>query len=322
MRISIVAFTATAAVSSMLLAACGGGADDNGTSAKGLEKTKINVAGLAVVDDAPLYIARDKGLFKAEGLDVNVTTLTQSTQAIPGLLRGDIDIDAGGNYVSFLQAKAKGAIDLRIVADGFHCAPNVLPVLAGRHSKVKGAAGLSGKKIAVNITNNVQSMLTDAVLRSENVKPDSVKYVQVPFPEMSTALQRGQVDAASAVEPFATAMTSKLHARKVLDSCTGPTAGFPLSGVFATNDFVKANPKTVAAFQRAYQKAQGLAAAPEVVETALPTYTKIDAKTAGAIAIGRFPTTLDEATVQRVPDLMKASGLLASPLDVGPLLVK
>ena len=92
MRISLAAVTA-AVLSTTLLSACGGGdSGDSGKSANGLEKTKINVAGLAVVDDAALYIARDKGLFKAEGLNVNVTTLTQSTQAIPGLLRGSIDM--------------------------------------------------------------------------------------------------------------------------------------------------------------------------------------------------------------------------------------
>jgi len=321
MRLSYIAIAA-AAVSSLLLSACGGGSDQSGSSANGLEKTKINVAGLAVVDDAPLYIARDKGLFKAEGLDVNVTTLTQSTQAIPGLLRGSIDLDAGGNYVSFLQAKAKGAIDLRIVADGFHCAPNVLPILAAPKSPVKSVKDLPGKKVAVNITNNVQSMLLDAVLRDQKIKAGAVKYVQVPFPDMAAALQRGQVDATSAVEPFATAQKAGLHARKVVDSCTGPTKSFPLSGVFATNDFVKKNPKTVAAFQRAYQKAAGMAADPKVVAKALPTYTKIDAKTANAIAIGDFPTTTDQATLQRVPDLMRTSGLLSKPLDVGPLLVK
>lgn len=313
---------ATAAVTAALLTACGGGSDDSGSSANGLEKTRLNVAGLAVVDDAPLYIARDKGLFKKQGLDVHVTTLTQSTQAIPGLLRGDIDIDAGGNYVSFLQAEAKGAIDLRILADGFQCAKDVVPVLVRSGSPIKKPGDLAGKRIAVNIANNVQTMLLNAVLRSENVDVSKVKYVQVPFPDMSTALQKGQVDAVSTVEPFATDQKSRLHARKVVDSCTGPTANFPLSGVFATDDFVKDNPKTVAAFQRAYQQAQAMASDRSLVEAALPRYTKIDRKAAGAITIGKFPTTLDASTMQRVPDLMKSSGLLSKPLNVGPLLVK
>lgn len=68
------------------------------------------------------------------------------------------------------------------------------------------------------------------------------------------------MDAVSSVEPFSTGMTQTLHARKVVDSCTGPTKDSPLSGVFATDEFVKKNPKTVAAFQRAYQAAAKIAA--------------------------------------------------------------
>lgn len=308
-----------AVISATLLAGCGG---DTGSSGNGPEKTSLNVAGLAVVDDAPLYIARDKGLFKKQGLNVKVTTLTQSTQAIPGLLRGDIDIDAGGNYVSFLQAHAKGAIKLRILADAFHCATDVVPVLTLPSSPIKKPADLAGKKIAVNITNNVQTMMINAVLRSDGVNPSTVKYVQVPFPDMSAALQKNQVDAVSAVEPFASDIKARLKARKITDSCTGPTKEFPLSGVFATDQFVADNPKTVAAFQRAYAQAQKLAADRATVEAALPGYTKISASAAKGIALGDFPPGLDAPTIQHVSDLMKSSGLLPKPVSVAPLLVK
>ena len=305
------------------LAACGGGSGDSaGNSANGLEKARINVAGLAVVDDAPLYIARDRGLFRKQGLKVHVTTLTQSTQAIPGLLRGDIDIDAGGNYVSFFQAKAKGAIDLRVLANAFQCGKDVVPVLAMPGSAIRRPADLAGKKIAVNLVNNVQTMLLNAVLRADGVDVSKIKYVQVPFPNMAAALEKGQVDAASAVEPFSTGMKRRLHARKVVDSCTGPTKDFPLSGVFATDEFVKKNPKTVAAFQRAYRAAAKIAADRSVVERTLPGYTKIDRKTASAITIGRFPVTADPAALQKVADLMRSSGMLSKPLNAGDLLAK
>jgi NitT/TauT family transport system substrate-binding protein len=304
--------------SALLLSACG---TPERTTGNGPEKTRLNVAGLAVVDDAPLYIAAAKGLFKKEGLDVHVTTLTQSTQAIPGLLRGDIDIDLGGNYVSFLQAAAKGAIKLRILADGFHCAPNVVPVLTMPGSRLRRPADLKGRKIAVNIPNNVQSMLVDAVLRSRGVDVSTIRYVQVPFPDMAAALQKGQVDAASAVQPFASAQRRTLHARKVVDSCTGPTKHVPLSGAFATEEFVRKNPKTVAAFQRAYRAAARMAANRALVVRTLPTYTKINASAAKGIAFGTYPTTLSAAPIQRVADLMRADHLLTSRLEVAPMIV-
>lgn len=321
-RTAMTTVTAAVAVAAAALLAACGGSGGTGSSGNGLEKTSLNIAGLAVVDDAPLYIARDKGLFKKQGLNVKVTTLTQSTQAIPGLLRGDIDLSAGGNFVSFLQADARGAIKLRILADGFHCAKDVVPVLTLPGSRIKKPADLAGKKIAVNLTNNVQGLMLNAVLKSDGVDPSTVKYVQVPFPEMSAALQKGQVDAVSAVEPFAGDIRAKLKARKITDSCTGPTANFPLSGVFATDDFVKKNPNTVAAFQRAYSAAQKLAADRYVVAAELPGYTKISGRAAKDIALGEFPPTLDAKPLQHVSALMSSSGLLPKPVNVDPLLVR
>jgi NitT/TauT family transport system substrate-binding protein len=302
------------------LSSCGGGSTEN-TSANGLEKSNLTVAGLAVVDDAALYIAKDKGLFKKEGLNVTIKTLTQSTQAIPSMLRGDVDISAGGNYVSFFQAKLANTIDLRILAEGYLCDKDVIPVLT-TESNIKKPADLKGKKVAVNLTNSVLGMSANAVLKSDNVDPSSVHYVQVPFPDMVPALQKGQVDAAVMVEPFATAASKQLGAHKVLDACSGPTDKEPLSGYMATNQFVEKNPKTVAAFQRAIKAAQGMAADRKVVEDALPTYTKIDKKTASVITIGNYPTSMKAERLQRVADLMKSAGILKSPLDVNKLIVQ
>lgn len=302
------------------LSSCGGGSDE-GTSTNGLEKSNLTVAGLAVVDDAALYIAKDKGLFKKEGLNVNIKTLTQSTEAIPSMLRGDVDISAGGNYVSFFQAMAKKTIDLRILMEGYLCDKDVIPLLSTK-GDIKKPEDLKGKKVAVNLVNSVLGMSANAVLKSDNVDPSSVHYVQVPFPEMATALQKGQVDAAIMVEPFATAAAKQLGAHKVIDTCSGPTDKEPLSGYMATNQFVEKNPKTVAAFQRAIKAAQAIAADRKVVEDTLPTFTKIDKKTASVITIGNYPTSMKAERLQRVADLMKSAGILSSPLDVSKLVVQ
>lgn len=302
------------------LSSCGGGSDES-TSANGLEKSTLNVAGLAVVDDAALYIAKQKGLFKKEGLNVNIKTLTQSTQAIPSMLRGDVDLSAGGNYVSFFQAKAANTFDLRVVAEGYQCDKDVIPLLTNK-SDIKDPEDLKGKKVAVNLTNSVLGMSANAVLKSNNVDPSTVHYVQVPFPEMTAALQKGQVDAAIMVEPFASAASKELGAHKVIDTCSGPTEKEPLSGYMATDQFVQKNPKTVAAFQRAIKAAQAMAADRKVVEDVLPTYTKIDKKTAAVITIGSYPTSTKAERLQRVADLMKSAGILKSPLNVSDLVVQ
>ncbi len=286
----------------------------------GPEKTRIAVAGLAIADDAALYLAQQDGRFGAQGLQVSLQTLRQSTLAIPGMLRGDIDVQGGGNYVSFFQAHARGTLDLRIIAEASRAGNGYVACAVLPGSPVRTARDLAGRTVAVNLLNNVQSLTLNAVVQAAGGDPRAIRYVQIPFPQMAAALQRGQVDAVSLVEPFLTDARTTLDVRVVADQGSGPVAGFPLSGYFTTASFASRNPHTVAAFQRAVLAGQRTAAAQRArVVRILPTYTQISASTASRITLGQYPTALDTARLQRVADLMHTQGLLQRRLDVAAL---
>ncbi|GAA4218298.1 NitT/TauT family transport system substrate-binding protein [Streptosporangium album] len=320
LRSSIVGVLALAL---MAVAGCGGAGEPTKASAggSGLEKAKINIGMMPVVDTAPLQIAMDKGLFKAEGLDVSMVKLAGGAEAIPKLKGGSLDISFG-NYVSFFAASAKGVIDLKIVSDGFQSAPKTHVVLVSKDSKIQTMADLAGKTIAINTKRNVSSMLVRVAAKAHNVELDEDKnFVEAPFPEMEGLLKAGTVDAAQVVEPFGTFIGQNIGARVIWDTSQGPTADFPIAGYAATSEFAKANPNTVAAFQRAMSKAQALAADRALVVAAIPKYTTIPAAVAGSLAIGGFPTTLNATRLQRVADSMKEYGLLDAPLNVQDLIV-
>lgn len=292
-----------------------------GSAGKGLEKTTIKVASLPLVDDAALHIAVKEGYFKAEGLTVQVEPVQQSIQALPALAKGDVDVIAGANYVTFLMANEKGALKLRVLAEGATLKSNMMDVLALPKSNIKTAKDLEGKKVAVNILNNIQSLTLNQILKANNVDPTKIKYVAVPFPQMAAALQSGQVDAIHAVEPFISDAQKKTGAKVVVDGGSDPVADMPISGYVSTSDFTTKYPKTAAAFQRAIIKAQQLAATDrKVVEQVLPGYTKIDAQTAAIITLPGFPTSLNTTRMQRLADLMTNSGMLQSKVDLSSIL--
>ncbi len=70
------------------------------------------MAALPIVDDAPLFLAIQKGYFRQQGLTVTPQLIAQSTLALPDLLHGSVDIVGGGNYVSYFGGQAKGTFDL------------------------------------------------------------------------------------------------------------------------------------------------------------------------------------------------------------------
>ncbi len=304
-------------------AACSSsGSTTPATAAANLETTNIVVGALPVVDTAGLYLAQQEGYFKQEGLNVTISPIAASSDAIPEMEHGQVDIVAGANYVSFFQAQAAGKGPFKVLVDGTSCSPDTFEILALPDSNITSAADLAGKTIAVNTKNNIQTILTNTALQTAGVDPSTVKYVPVAFPDMATALAEHKVDAISEVEPFITSAELSKGAQPVMSTCTGPTANFPISGSFALQSWTQKNPNTARAFQAAMARGQALADANRAdVEQILPTYIKsLDPDQSAVVNLGQFPTSLNQTHLNRVVILMQAEGLVGANFSVAPLL--
>ncbi|HET9082611.1 MAG TPA: ABC transporter substrate-binding protein, partial [Trebonia sp.] len=307
---------APASTSGSAAGSASGASPASGGTAAG---TSIVVGALPVTDTAGLQVAVKEGFFKQAGLNVTVQTVTQSTSAIPDLLHGSIDVIGGGNYVSFLEAQANGTFPVEFLAPAVDCTPDSYGVVAMPSSGITKASDLAGKTIAVNLTQNVQTLTTNAVLKADGVDTASVHYVQVPFPDMVAALQAGRVSAVSAVEPFLSAALAA-GGKLVTSTCTGPMAGFPLSAYVTTQTWARQHAAAARAFQQALEKGNAYANAhPDVVRSVLPAYTKITAQAAASLPLGTYPGALTTASLQRIATLMKDGGL-AAPSDVSSLI--
>ncbi|MEU6575705.1 ABC transporter substrate-binding protein [Streptomyces sp. NPDC046805] len=308
----------TVAALALALTSCG---DDGNPSSSDDGRQKVTVAVLSLADTAPLYVARDKGLFAKEGLDVRIQPVQQSIQALPALAKGQVDMIAGANYVTFLQAHEKGTLDLRIVADGARASSHMMDVLVPRDSGIKSVADLKGKRVGVNILNNVQSLTLNAILGARGAGRPA--YRQIAFPQMGVALEKGQVDAVHAAEPFDSAIQKGLHARVLLDGAASPVQGMPLSGYVTTRAYAAKHRSAALAFRRAIAAASKLANDdPSLVRKELPTFTKVTADQAAAIRLPAYASSTDGAQLRRLTALMRKQGLLSKDVDPSTLLVK
>ncbi|SEG54902.1 NitT/TauT family transport system substrate-binding protein [Nonomuraea solani] len=305
---------------SLGLAGCGSGGGTSETTAptapggNGLEKTTIKVGALPIPDPVSLYIANAKGFFKEEGLTVEPVTITGGAAALPQIESGALDISQT-NYVSTFLAVSTGK-KIKIVADMYQAAPNTFNILVPKDSPIKTVADLKGKTVLVNNLRNIATLAVTSQLKAAGLTETDVKFAEKPFPEMGNAIKSGQADAGWITEPFITANQNALGFRSIADTMTGPTADLSIAGWMATEGWAKENPKTLAAFQRAIAKAQALASGDrKEIEAMLPTYTKIDAKTASAITLGAYPSTLDAARLQKVADLMLEYKYIPQAID-------
>lgn len=284
------------------------------------EVTDLAVGQLPVVDVAPLQLAISEGYFEDEGLTVATENAQGGAALVPALVSGELDL-IFSNYVSLFLAEREG-LGLRVVAEANRAAPGFSSVSVLPDSPIQSAADLAGATIAVNTLNNIGSLSINAVLESEGVDTSGIQYLEVPFPDMGATLERGDVDAIWVVQPFTSAVANTLDARSVIDPFSGPIDGLPVAGYAVTAEFAEENPNTVAAFQRALERAtEEIAGNPDAVAEVLPTYTQLTPEAAAGLDLPEYVAVPDAEELQRVADLMAEGGVLPEPLDVDSIVV-
>lgn len=312
--------TAIAMLTASALAACGGSDDKN---SGGLEKTDLTIATLPTPDAATLYIAIQKGYFKAEGLNVKPVVLgngsDNGSDISNRVVSGNADF-ADSGYIPIILAASNGA-PLKIVVDAYQGRSKLYPIMTLPNSGIRQAKDLAGKKIGIINTNGFPALLTESALKGAGLSSSSVKYVEVQLPAMAAALKNHSIDAAFMSDPWVSQLEQQLGAQQVVDTMSGPTADLAVGGYIASTRYVQKNPKTVAAFKRAMLKAQTTAQDPTEIARVLPTFIKgLSPQTAQTIDLGTYPVSMSKTRLQRVADLMTQYGQLKRHYDVQPLL--
>lgn len=318
--VASVATIAALFLSSGCGALSGSEAQDSG-GANGLEKSTISVGVMPIVDTAAFHYAKEQGYFEEAGLKVETRTIQGGADGLPLLANGELDV-TWGNWVSYFQAQEKGAVDLSMLTDGYRASEDMFLTMAGPSSGITKPEDLKGKKIAVNTTKNIVELATLAALEPHGVTKKDVEFVELPFPDMPAALERGDVDAATMLDPFITKSVD-LGAKKVLDVATGEAEEIPIAGFGATKEFTKNNPKTAQAFQQVMTKANDEVSQDRTkVEKVIPSYAKVDEKTASKVRLGTFPKKLDASHLSKIAELMHEHDLLSKDFEIEPLLYK
>jgi NitT/TauT family transport system substrate-binding protein len=293
-------------------------------AASAAELTKLRVSTIPIADTASFEVAREKGFFAAEGLEIDTTPTSGGAIGIPALMSGQLQV-AYSNVVSIILAASQG-LDLVVfaAADETSDAP---PDLAGLVAKpgagFKDGKALEGKRVAVNSRNNIIWLYTREWIAQTGGDPNKVNYIEVPFPQMTDAVQQGRVDAAMLVEPF---LSGGLKGKQ-LESVGWPYSTvqkrLPVSQFATTRAYAEANPEILAKFRRAMAKAAEWTNAnirSEEFLKILSGYTKAPVDGMREATMPVFVNTVDPASIAFVAALMKRHGILKNDVDVAKLL--
>jgi NitT/TauT family transport system substrate-binding protein len=301
----------TAAVIIVLAAGCSSGSGST-ASPSGLEKPDITVAALPAADLAGLYIAQDDGFFAQQGLHVKIIKIASSAAVITDQLKGEVDITAG-SYVAYITAQAAGA-KFRILAEASDLRPHTRVLVIPTSSPVRTVNDLIGKKIGLNGTNSIGTLLISALLAEHGISPAKVTFVTDAkgFPAMPTQLQDGAWAAAFLAEPYVTVAGEDYGERELADLDQGATVNFPIDGYMATQAWAQKYPETAAAFVRAIEEGQALADSNRAaVEAAMGESDGLPHQVTALMALPDFPVgPVDARRIQRTAEAMLQFGLL------------
>ena len=302
-----------AVVIMVLAAGCGSiGGSATPTARSQLEEPDITVAAIPAVDLAGLYIALNEGLFARQGLRVTIDKIASSAAVIAGQLKGQVDISAG-SYIPYISAQAAGA-RFRILAEASTLAPNTRVLVTTADSRTTTVAGLAGRKIGVNGTNSIGTLLISMLLAAHGITPAKVRFITDPggFPVMPQHLRDGDWSAAFLSEPYITAAGEQYGEQVLADLDQGAALNLPIDGYVATQAWAQQHPKTAAAFTRAIEQGQAIANRDaSAVQTAMARYDDLPAQVTAAIAQAGYPVgPVVEAGIQRVAVAMLKFGLL------------
>jgi NitT/TauT family transport system substrate-binding protein len=311
-----------------LVAGCQGAGTGSGNMAG---TTRLTVAAIRGIDNAPLYIAARSGVFARAGLDVTIRSYGSASQELRALNDGSVDI-AAGDYVGFFYAQATSPHpDLRIVADGYHAVPGVMEVLTNPDSGITTPQKLAGKTIGTPQPEGIpvqkgkpyslETLAAWSVLTNDGVSPGHVTWEPLPAGELIHALLSHKVDAILAQEPLILGADIRLGAFKVLDSCSGATANLPLSGYFAVDAFARKHVHALLEFRSALQEAQASAVQPGPVRAVLALDPGMSHQAASLVTLGTYPASLNAGSLQRVADLMFRFEMLKRTLNVGAMVI-
>ena len=309
-----------------LATACGGGDDasDKGASSGGASggTTKVTVGVIPIVDVAPIYLGIQKGFFSDEGLDLKLQTAQGGAAIVPAVMSNQYQFGFS-NVTSLLLGSSQG-LGLKIVASGNASTGDVSKDFGGvvvkAGSSIKTAADLAGKKIAVNTLNNINTTTVNQAVREAGGDPSGITYVELGFPDIEPAIEKGDVDAGQLVEPF---LTQALDAgdRLVSANYAATDANLEVGAYFTSSAYAAKNPKVVQEFAAAMNKSLEYADShQDEARQILKTCTDIDDATLAKITLPKWPTAINRGAVQKLSDLAVEDGLFKTAPDLDKLL--
>jgi NitT/TauT family transport system substrate-binding protein len=258
--------------------------------------------GTAPVESYALAVyAQQRGYFKANGLDVQITSLNGGGAVMSAIAGNALDL-ACANVGAQANAHVRGLPFSMICPGGMYSTTSPTTVLAvAKNSPLRTAKDLNGKTVGLSTLKDLQQASVMKWTDANGGDSSTLQFIEIPVPEMAPAIVAGRIAAATILEPSYTYAKNDI---RVLGKCYDAIATrLMICTHFGSNDWLTKNPEATKAFVHAMrQAADWTNKNPRASAVILANLTKIPIDVVDRMNRVTFGEVLDISTIQPVID--------------------
>jgi NitT/TauT family transport system substrate-binding protein len=263
------------------------------------------------------YYASDLGAFAKAGLNIELMTQPTVAGVVQAVAANAADVGQGdliqlGNAVSRglpLAVFAGGALYRTVEPQ------SALGVL--RDSRYRSAQDLQGKTVGVITLQSLGAVSVKVWLRINGVDPATVKLVEIPFPQMVAAMEKGD----TAASLFGNAYLRLPEVRTLADTYRSIGSTFYVACWFGRRDWLAQNRAAVKRLTALiYDTATWANGHPTDTAPMLSKYAKLELETVRSMVRTTYATTLQPQWVTPVLNAAYQYKAIATPVTARDLI--
>lgn len=216
--------------------------------------TAIKVAGVPEDGVTPALWAQQSGLFRTNGLDVQVDA-QRSGSATTAAVVGGAYAMGKASIMSLVDAHVHGVPIVLVFPGGIYRSNPHSGIIVRADSTIRTGADLNGKIVAVSALSDLYTVGAFAWVDAHGGDWTSLKLVELPIGAVFDAVLNGRVDAGNTVEPYLRSALDTKRVRFLADTDAAIAPQFLLTSWFTTLDYARRNPQVIQAFRSALRPA-------------------------------------------------------------------
>jgi ABC-type nitrate/sulfonate/bicarbonate transport system substrate-binding protein len=200
----------------------------------------------------PWYLAREKGWWKALGIESTMSMFSSGAPLIAAGASGSWDVGGAGNIPAVLGAARYGLLTVGI-ADEEAAIVTIMGSRDKAEEYIRNPSLIKGKTIPVATNTNGHWVASTCLEKKFGLKPDEYRFVNLSTPEINAVLSSGQYDISMVWAPNTYLLATMIGAKII---CNGKDVGLPItSNLLAIPSFADKHPDVVAKFLAIYLRA-------------------------------------------------------------------